>query len=105
MTKTAHGNIVSASFSSERKDERLWLVRFHIEFEASQELRIPLTFSVLGKARTRLVSMEKGVNTIEDVLELEDPVKNNPFSFIGTSSTEAMARLDGETVTGEVTFA
>ena len=73
-------------------------------YEASGDARFPLTFSVLNAARTRLINVTKGTNTIQDELVLDNPRKNNPFSFIGTDSAQILVRIDGTTLTDTAVF-
>lgn len=74
-------------------------------FTSDEDIRVPVTFTVLSAARTRLVTLEKGMNALEFSLQLEDPKRNNPFSFLGTDEAEALIRIDGAEVSAPVSFA
>ena len=104
MTETKHGIIVKAEFRSEKEAEKCWSVSVDAVFQAHEDIRLPVTFSILGKATTKLISLEKGNNNLSFCLSVEDPVKNFPLNFIGTESTEALLRIDGESITGSVSF-
>lgn len=105
MSDTKHGRVASVHFSSEPLEGGSWRVSLLLVFIADEDGRIPLTFSVLGKAHTRLVAVSKGENRITDELVLDDPKGNNPFSFIGTDSVEALAKVDGVGLSGDVVLA
>lgn len=104
MTKTAHGYIENVEFTAAEDGDGLWTVSVRFCFSCPSEIRLPVTFSILGKAMTRLVSFSGGSSRQTFSLTLDHPVESNPLSFIGTRETEAMLRLDGETVTGNVSF-
>ncbi len=104
MTETKHGIIVKAEFRSEKETEKSWSVSVDAVFQAYEDIRLPVTFSILGKATTKLISLEKGNNNLSFCLSVEDPVKNFPLNFIGTECTEALLRIDGESITGSVSF-
>lgn len=105
MTKCTHGTIDGLSVSAACTGGTTWQVDASFTFTSDEDIRVPVTFTVLSAARTRLVTLEKGVNTLEFNLQLDDPKRNNPFSFLGTDEAEALIRIDGVEVSAPVSFA
>lgn len=99
-----HGSIGKVTFTTARAEGDVYDVTAEVIFVSSEETRLPVTFTILGKARTKLVQMNKGENSITLTVSLEDPVKNNPLAFLGSDSTEAIVKIDGQTVSQEVRF-
>ena len=105
MTKCTHGTIDGLSVRAACTGGTTWQVDASFTFTSDEDIRLPVTFTVLSAARTRLVTLEKGVNTLEFNLQLDDPKRNNPFSFLGTDEAEALIRIDGAEVSAPVSFA
>ena len=105
MTKCTHGTIDGLSVRAACTGGTTWQVDASFTFTSDEDIRVPVTFTVLSTARTRLVTLEKGVNTLEFNLQLDDPKRNNPFSFLGTDEAEALIRIDGAEVSAPVSFA
>lgn len=105
MTKCTHGTIDGLSVRAACTGGTTWQVDASFTFTSDEDIRVPVTFTVLSAARTRLVTLEKGVNALEFSLQLEDPKRNNPFSFLGTDEAEALIRIDGAEVSAPVSFA
>lgn len=105
MTKCTHGTIDGLSVRAACTGGTTWQVDASFTFTSDEDIRVPVTFTVLSAARTRLVTLEKGVNALEFSLQLEDPKRNNPFSFLGTDEAEALIRIDGVEVSAPVSFA
>ena len=107
MTKCTHGTIDGIVFTTTSLGAGRWRAdaAFTFTLEGNLEIRIPATFTVLGAARTRLVTLTPGTNSLSFSLELDDPKGGNPFRFIGTDETEAMIRIDGITLDASVSFA
>ena len=99
-----HGSIGKVTFTTARTEGDVYIVTAEVTFVSREEIRLPVTFTVLGKARTKLVQMNKGENSLSMTVSLENPVKNNPLVFLGSDSTEAIVRIDGQTVSQEVRF-
>ena len=51
MTKTAHGYIENVEFTAAEDGDGLWTVRACFVFSCPSEIRLPVTFSILGKAQ------------------------------------------------------
>lgn len=105
MTKCTHGTIDGLSVRAACTGGTTWQVDASFTFTSDEDIRVPVTFTVLSAARTRLVTLEKGMNALEFSLQLEDPKRNNPFSFLGTDEAEALIRIDGAEVSAPVSFA
>lgn len=105
MTKSTHGTIDDLSVRAECTGGTTWQVDASFTFTSDEDIRVPVTFTVLSAARTRLVMLTRGVNTLELSLQLDDPKRNNPFSFLGTDEAEALIRIDGAEVSAPVSFA
>ena len=105
MTKCTHGTIDGLSVRAACTGGTTWQVDASFTFTSDEDIRVPVTFTVLSAARTRLVTLEKGVNALEFNLQLDDPKRNNPFSFLGTDEAEALIRIDGAEVSAPVSFA
>lgn len=105
MTKCTHGTIDDLSVRAACTGGTTWQVDASFTFTSDEDIRVPVTFTVLSAARTRLVTLEKGVNALEFNLQLDDPKRNNPFSFLGTDEAAALIRIDGAEVSAPVSFA
>ena len=118
MTKCTHGTIDGLSVRAACTGGTTWQVDASFTFTSDEDIRVPVTFTVLSAARTRLVTLEKGsaartrlvtlekgMNALEFSLQLEDPKRNNPFSFLGTDEAEALIRIDGAEISAPVSFA
>ena len=107
MTKCTHGTIDGIVFTTTNLGAGRWRAdaAFTFTLEGDLEIRIPATFTVLGAARTRLVTLTPGANSLSFSLEMDDPKGGNPFSFIGTDETEAMIRIGDITLVAPVSFA
>ena len=107
MTKCTHGTIDGIVFTTTSLGAGRWRAdaAFTFTLEGNQKIRIPATFTVLGAARTRLVTLTPGTNSLSFSLELDDPKGGNPFSFLGTDEAEALIRIDGAEVSAPVSFA
>ena len=105
MTKCTHGTIDDLSVRAACTGGTTWQVDASFTFTSDEDIRVPVTFTVLSAARTRLVTLEKGMNALEFSLQLEDPKRNNPFSFLGTDEAEALIRIDGAEISAPVSFA
>ena len=105
MTKCTHGTIDGLSVRAACTGGTTWQVDASFTFTSDEDIRVPVTFTVLSAARTRLVTLEKGVNALEFNLQLDDPKRNNPFSFLGTDEAEALIRIDGAEISAPVSFA
>lgn len=105
MTKCTHGTIDGLSVRAACTGGTTWQVDASFTFTSDEDIRVPVTFTVLSAARTRLVTLARGVNALEFSLQLEDPKRNNPFSFLGTDEAEALIRIDGAEVSAPVSFA
>lgn len=105
MTKCTHGTIDGLSVRAACTGGTAWQVDASFTFTSDEDIRVPVTFTVLSAARTRLVTLEKGMNALEFSLQLEDPKRNNPFSFLGTDEAEALIRIDGAEIGAPVSFA
>ena len=105
MTKCTHGTIDGLSVRAACTGGTTWQVDASFTFTSDEDIRVPVTFTVLSAARTRLVTLEKGMNALEFSLQLEDPKRNNPFSFLGTDEAEALIRIDGAEISTPVSFA
>lgn len=105
MTKCTHGTIDGLSVRAACTGGTTWQVDASFTFTSDEDIRVPVTFTVLSAARTRLVTLTRGVNALEFSLQLENPKRNNPFSFLGTDEAEALIRIDGAEVSAPVSFA
>ena len=105
MTKCTHGTIDGLSVRAACTGGTTWQVDASFTFTSDEDIRVPVTFTVLSAARTRLVTLEKGMNALEFSLQLEDPKRNNPFSFLGTDEAEALIRIDVAEISAPVSFA
>ena len=105
MTKCTHGTIDDLSVRAACTGGTTWQVDASFTFTSDEDIRVPVTFTVLSAAKTRLVTLEKGVNALEFNLQLDDPKRNNPFSFLGTDEAEALIRIDGAEVSAPISFA
>ena len=105
MTKCTHGTIDDLSVRAACTGGTTWQVDASFTFTSDEDIRVPVTFTVLSAARTRLVTLEKGVNALEFNLQLDDPKRNNQFSFLGTDEAEALIRIDGAEISAPVSFA
>ena len=92
MTKCTHGTIDGLSVRAACTGGTTWQVDASFTFTSDEDIRVPVTFTVLSAAR-------------EFNLQLDDPKRNNPFSFLGTDEAEALIRIDGAEVSAPVSFA
>lgn len=102
--KCAHGTLEALSVNAVRKDGGVHTVSYCLTYRADEECRIPLTFSILGKATTKLCSFKKGLNDISSSLDFKDAKASNPIAFMGGDSAEALVRIDGLSIPVDVDF-